>query len=434
MKRRINNIQLKFYHLLFWIYWKFTAKKYRSIRNKTKTPRILFGPTPILNNKYWSNALKKNKWDSNSLSTIIPINCKSDDFDFYYNDILVTYPILTKILGKQANDYIILNYIIKRYDIICMSFGWTFLGNNPFWKKEAFLLKLFGIKTIIFPYGSDYWEYSRILDLSYKFGLMANYPDYGKTEYKIREKVQYWNEYADSVLLGGCVDGSSRNDCPIFSFLTIDETLWTPRQNYSLADGTNEVVKIVHTPNHRYIKGTEFLIDAVEELIQEGLKINLILIEKTPNERVREILCNEADILVEKLTYSVYGLSGLEGMAAGIAVVSNLEHEEITKAYRRYSFLNECPAVSGTPENIKDVLRILITKPELRKQLGMACRNYIEKYHTDKAFNHLLTNVIKNIWFGEKNELTGLFHPKNKLSFNNMYPLIIHPLKNNNLD
>ena len=42
-------------------------------------------------------------------------------------------------------------------------------------------------------------------------------------------------------------------------------------------------------------------------------------------------------------------LSAVEGMASGLAVLSNLDDETHTRLFRRYSFLNECPILSTTP-------------------------------------------------------------------------------------
>jgi hypothetical protein len=79
--------------------------------------------------------------------------------------------------------------------------------------------------------------------------------------------------------------------------------------------------------------------------------------------------------------FTGHGSSGLEGMASGITTIAKLEDEAYTLQMRRWSFLDECPLVSATPENITDVLRELVTNPKLRKEPGCAGREYVEKYH-----------------------------------------------------
>ena len=74
----------------------------------------------------------------------------------------------------------------------------------------------------------------------------------------------------------------------------------------------NKAVKILHTPNHRGVKGTEYIINSIQELQNEGLKIDLILIENKPNSYVKgelentDILVDEDILLFEKSTREKY--------------------------------------------------------------------------------------------------------------------------------
>ena len=65
-----------------------------------------------------------------------------------------------------------------------------------------------------------------------------------------------------------------------------------------------------------------------------------------------KILQDETDILVEQIIFTGHALNGLEGMACGLPVLSNLEDESYTRHLRRWSYLDECPIVSTCPENL----------------------------------------------------------------------------------
>ena len=108
--------------------------------------------------------------------------------------------------------------------------------------------------------------------------------------------------------------------------MTIDTDGWKAKKIYSPNDGVSGPVKIIHTPNHRGFKGTEFLVAAVNELRSEGLKIELILLEGVKNELVRHIMENDADILAEQFIATAYAMSGIEGMASGLPVLANLNN------------------------------------------------------------------------------------------------------------
>ena len=193
--------------------------------------------------------------------------------------------------------------------------------------------------------------------------------------------------------------------------VTIDTKLWLAKREYSNTNGVNGVVNIIHSPNHRGFKGTEFLVAAIDELRLEGLKVNLILVEGVPNNEVMRIMEEDADILAEQFIFTGYAMSGIEGMASGIPVLANLDSETYTRLFRRYSYLNECPVLSTTPENLKNNLRLLIINPALRKSLGTAGRKYVEKHHSIDAAQYIFNSIYEKIYYKKKVDLMNLFHP-----------------------
>lgn len=321
---------------------------------------------------------------------------------------------------------------LGRYDIFFLSFDGFFLGNSIIWKIQNFWFKIAGKKIIVMPYGSDSYVYRRIRSTSLIHGLMMSYPDASRNQKKIASQVDYWSQHADlcfSGIMGP--DGFGRWDILAPTILYIDLKLWHSSKRKSISDGKNGVVRIVHAPNHRGFKGSEFIIDAVEKLKREGLKVELILLEKLQNDRVREILNQEADILVEQLIATGHGMNGLEGLASGLPVISNLEDESYILPMRRWSYFEECPIVSGTPENLDDVLRKLITRPELRLDLGRAGREYAEKYHGLDSAQYIFSEIIEYLQ-GNRESLINLYHPLLG-EYPKRKPKVSHPLVNNRI-
>ena len=181
-------------------------------------------------------------------------------------------------------------------------------------------------------------------------------------------------------------------------------------RRFTRVDILNDEVKIVHTPNHRGFKGTEFLMAAVDTLREEGLKIKLILVENQQNDSVKTLMSN-ADILVEQVIYTGYAFSGIEGMCSGLPVLANLENEQYTKVLRRYSFLDECPVLSTSPENLASNLRTLASNPDLRKNLGQAGVKYVKKYHSYSTAVTLFGTIYEKIWDEKNHDLLNYFHP-----------------------
>jgi glycosyltransferase involved in cell wall biosynthesis len=156
-------------------------------------------------------------------------------------------------------------------------------------------------------------------------------------------------------------------------------------------------------------------------------------LEGVTNKKVREILEKEADILVEQIIGGAYAMSAIEGMASGLSVITNLEFEDYTRVFRRYSYLNECPILSATPENIKTQIKTLVKNPELRNKLAKSSRKYVEKYHSETTAVFMFTNIYKKIWYDENIDLINLFHPLMKESYNNQSAIIEHGLYENKL-
>lgn len=402
--------------------------------NTENKPRLMWGVTPILNFKYWNEAVKAIGCPSATFMSgyYSSIN-KESDFDLYYKQVPV--PFFVKVLRRLFPAYQhlaqihLLLYVVKEFDIIHTSYDGLIWGATPYWQEELEFYRKAKLKFVVLPYGSDYQMYSKLYNKSWHHALLMNYPEGIQREKEIRSKIDYFVEHAHCIMAGFQFDQISRWDILPYAVYPMNTGIWKPKKNYSTADGKNGVVKVYHTPNHRGIKGTEFLVKAVSELQAEGLQVELCLLEKVQNDIVRKKLFEDADILVEQLILG-FALSALEGMATGLPVVSNLEQDENQiKLFRRFSYLNECPILSSSPEKIKASLRRLITEPDLRKQLGEAGVQYVEKYHSYKAMGEIFTAIYDKVWYGKDNDLLNFFNPNNKEAYNNRYPFVKHPLQ-----
>jgi len=376
---------------------------------KGKGTKVIFGTTPILSNKYWSQALNEMGVESETfmVNFFNSIN-KADDYDKYFDDVIPGF-LARKYIKDLVRPFFVWFYILSNAKVFVMPFHGV-IYDRFFWKFEYLMFKLSGIKTVVLPYGADAYMYSRIKDVSLQNALLVSYPEAARNEKYIEEKVFFWSKRADVTFAGfmGC-DGMPRWDIPIAQMFNISISEWKQKINYSSCDGLDGVVRVLHSPNHRGFKGTEYLVKAVDELKSEGLQVELVLLEGVPNTRVRELM-QEVDILAEQFIFTGYALSGIEGMASGLPVLANLDNSAYTSVFRRYSFLDECPILSTTPETLKENLRFLIRSPAIREQLGGLGRRYAEKYHSNDTMKYLFLHIFKRL-DGEEVDLMNLFHP-----------------------
>jgi glycosyltransferase involved in cell wall biosynthesis len=391
---------------------------------------LVWGPDPILSNRYWSLAMREAGWNSVTLMHgVYAINARPD-FDLYFEDLVPRWLRrlgLSGTLGPAAA----LLWVVRNARVMHMPFSGGVLGRTRWWRLEARLLRRKGIRTIVIPYGSDAYLYSQVIDPSLRLALLMSYPVAARREAEIAERVAYWTRHADAMITGPMIDGLGRTDVATVQAFCIDTRAWTAKSTYSGHDGRTGPVRVLHTPNHRGFKGTEFLIEAVEDLQREGLLVELVLLEGVPNDQVRKTML-EVDILAEQFLASIYALSGIEGMASGLPVLVNLESEPHTRPFRRYSYLDECPALSTSPETIRANLRRLVADPSLRETLGRAGRRYVEKYHSYATAQYMFGAIYRQLLDGEVVDLMRLFHPL--LSpYMKATPRIDHPLVENRL-
>jgi glycosyltransferase involved in cell wall biosynthesis len=147
-----------------------------------------------------------------------------------------------------------------------------------------------------------------------------------------------------------------------------------------------DVPLVVHAPSDRRVKGTAFVLKAVEELRSRGVPFRFQLVENASNERVKEALA-QADVLVDQLLLGICGMAGLEAMALGKPVVTYLR-EDLQGMYP-----DGFPAVHTTKETLADVLEELLSDFPRRRELGVAGRAYVERHHSPEVLGAKLLDL-----------------------------------------
>jgi len=137
----------------------------------------------------------------------------------------------------------------------------------------------------------------------------------------------------------------------------------------------SQVITIVHAPSDRKIKGTQYLIDAVEELQMEGYPVLLKIIENQSHRDVLEAI-RKADIVCDQLIVGWVGMVSLEAWALKKPVICYID--------QKIPHASEVPVCPADITNIKDAIRELIKFPETRKMWTERGREYVERVHDVK--------------------------------------------------
>jgi glycosyltransferase involved in cell wall biosynthesis len=147
---------------------------------------------------------------------------------------------------------------------------------------------------------------------------------------------------------------------------------------------------VVHAPTDRLLKGTDFVLRAVEALKSEGLEFEFQLVEKMPHAQAVEWY-RRADIVIDQLLIGWYGMVAIEAMAMGKTVVAYIR-DDLKSFFRR-----GMPLLAANPETIADVLREAIGNSQLRAAMADKGRAFVEEVHDSRVVAGSLAGLYQDI-------------------------------------
>jgi hypothetical protein len=373
------------------------ARLWRREASPDARPAVLFGLTPIISTKYWSQSLRKLGYTSASFAFgLYGINAGSD-FDYSPEKL---FPKASRAAGfSWLSPYLCFFWGLKNFDVFVLDFDGGFLRETPLRFLEFPLYSVARRKIVAIPYGSDATDVRLCADAISKVAIMQDYPALGVNADGVERRVMHYCRWVSFVVCGGVmVDFLPRADLLVTSFCGIDADEWRDDGVRVRAAPEQAAVKILHAPNHRNIKGTQFLIDACEELRAEGVPVELVIRERVSNQEIKELM-REVDIVASAFITGFYELFAVEGMSMGKPVL-NYWRPDLKSIYSTYSFAAECPVVDTPVGKMKENIRRLAEDPSLRRRLGEAGRRYVEKYHSHEAIGRTLEGIVRRVWYG----------------------------------
>jgi glycosyltransferase involved in cell wall biosynthesis len=347
-----------------------------------RRPRILWGTTPILNLRYSVEADRAYGYESASLVYRVYHPSARSAFDHVWE------PFGPLPGVRQLGPYLALVWAGLRFDIFCFYFDGGLLAETPFWRLELPLLRAAGKKIVVWPYGGD----ARLPSITRASGGWHAYSEVppgaeDRDEADVRTRVAAFGRWASAVL--GCADlveSLPRLDGVLpYAF---DPTGWEPVE----PDG-GPVVHVVHAPNHPHYKGTRFLEAAVDRLQEDGLPVELVLVQGLSNEEARREYAR-ADVIADQFLIGAYALFAIEGMALGKPVLCYLN----PRFARYHPEWADAPIVSANPDNLERELRRLVEDSALRRELGARGPEYVRAVHSPEAVGAQLDELYRRLW------------------------------------
>jgi hypothetical protein len=153
-----------------------------------------------------------------------------------------------------------------------------------------------------------------------------------------------------------------------------------PRRITPVPPPSRDSLVVAHAPSHRGIKGTEHVIEAVEALRRDGVRIELDLVEGVTRRQVLERVA-AADLAIDQLNLGWYGGFAVECMALSRPVLCYLREDEPEDN----PFGEKLPIVNTNPGTLQDDLRALAGDPDRLRRIGAESRRFVEWAHDPRA-------------------------------------------------
>ena len=359
-----------------------------------KSIDIGLGPFPLINNIYHKRALELAGYSAETfVSQVWHI---TSNFDVRFDQHWLSKNILTR---KLLLNLYIFCWSARRYRSVIIYFDGGALGQGTafLWRLEPYLYRLAGVKTVVLPYGSDVQVMSRSPNLQFKHAMAVDYPQHRTRHRHIQAMVDVWSS-AGSHIVGGCewVDYMHHWDSLMIAHFSIQlPDLPATRVDDARTPGP---LRLLHAPNHREIKGTRHVVKAVEQLREEGLDIELVMVERVPNEEVRRLIL-EADVVVDQLVIGWYAMFAIEAMASGKPVICHLRKdlESLYVATDLLQDFDEIPIIRADAFSFKEVIRKLHADRTLLSTAASRGRGYVDKHHSVEAISLAFSKIFATL-------------------------------------
>lgn len=345
------------------------------------------GPLPLINNVYHKKALEKKGYKV--VTFTLGHYHITNDFDYVFS--LKTKKLLN--INTLITAYRLLDISLSS-KIIYIYFNGGPLGiySKFLWNLEPLIFKIANVKTVLLGYGADVQDLKHISNLKFKNSIIKDYPNHKFKRNIISNKIDLWCQKGDHVI-SGCdwVDNVFHWDTLMLSHFSIDT-------NVILKENIiTKRLKVLHAPNHKLIKGTKFLKETITRLNKKGYPIELILVEKQPNEKVLELI-QEVDIVADQFIIGWYAMFAIEAMNLSKPVMCYLR-EDLIDLYESDGIIKagEIPIINTSIKKIEENLIWAYNNKDKLKEIGTQSREFVKNYHSLEFIGDVFESINKKL-------------------------------------
>lgn len=249
------------------------------------------------------------------------------------------------------------------------------------------IIKFFGTKIIYLPAGCND-EFTQEEFIKFDRGnVCGNCGFFDNCNDEINKRnLRIIKRYADLVIGSGFTKPHIKNQKNI-KWKSFDLDAYNPNikvpNNYLIPK--SNTFKILHSTslkgrdlNGKNIKGSDYIVAAVERLIGEGFNCELIRITDVSSVNMKYIQV-QSDLIIDQLIYGHWGSTSLEGIALGKPVICYF-NKEWKENYIDSLNIQVWPFIEADTNSIYTVLRNLLTNPVELERYSKKSLDFAHKY------------------------------------------------------
>lgn len=361
-----------------------------------RTIRVLHCPTTVGGNpQALARAERKLGLES------VAVSLDENYIDYQTDEKL--YPSDRWQIKKDLQHWKLLWRIVRGFDIVHYNFGKTILpwyfppvkymgSKYPRIFYEAYdlyrrlqdmrdlpLLKKMGKKIVVTYQGDDARQGDRCranFEISPATEVEPEYYTKESDAHK-KHRIRTFDRYADRIYaLNPDLLHVLPSRAEFLPYANVDPRDWTPL----VKTDQSRRLTVVHAPTHRGVKGTPYILEAVNRLqVEAKVDFDFVLVEGLSHAEAHR-LYERADLLIDQLLCGWYGGLAVEFMALGKPVICYIREDDLK--FIPAQMRDALPIINATPATIYEVLKNWLTanKNQLPER-GERGRRFVEAWH-----------------------------------------------------
>jgi len=230
--------------------------------------------------------------------------------------------------------------------------------------------------------------------------MSEDYPQFHLQYDRISAMVNLWSRHGDHIT-SGCdwVDYQPCWDTLMLAHFSIDpdrirKQVSKPLREYEThRDDPGRPLRIVHACNHKAVKGTAALQEAVAKLQGEGFAIELVEFFRMDHEKVLWEMAR-ADVVADQFVIGWYAMFTLEALSMGKPILCYLR-QDLVDRYIEAGLIDpgEIPILNANTKTMAQQLRWVCENRQALPDIGLAGLEFARKHHSLESVGRVFDRI-----------------------------------------